>query len=529
MAFEDLLVKIVSQLDEAGFKRLDNLERRADRQTRILSNSLRNMFVGVVGGFGAKEIIDASVKLDSLKTSFAALAGSDIEGAKQLEYLRNETQRLGQDFLTSAEAYKNLFSAGRGTNMSAEEIQNIFSAVLEAGTVLGSSQQQMQGALLALEQMISKGKVSMEELRRQLGNALPGAMQIAARAMGTTSQGLQEMLESGLDSQKFVTAFGDQLHKEFGDKATKAAHTLRAELARLNNEIFNLKTSFLDGEAGEAFADTIRQLVLVLKSPELKGSLQGISQFLTFLLKNIKPLMVIFGLLLGNMAVGKAASGIAGALGMLGGGAKTILALRDLTAGPLRFFPRVLKILNLVWWALSPIKKIELGIWAVIAVITAIAAAIKAYQKWQQNREKPIWVKDENGEWRDVNETSPTYGQKGILFDQKQVEALRAVGNDILFTPIGDNSGKVTDNPAPIGANEKSKGLSSQKIIRNGDFGNIGNMGKRRWIDDIKNISINISTRHDNPQGIGEAVRMVMADILETARIDNGYRRTEVV
>lgn len=203
MAIDELLVKLVSKLDDKGFKELDKLEKKADKQTRILSASLRNMFVGVIGNIGVKEIVDASVKLDSLKTSFAALAGSDAGGAEQLKYLREETQRLGQDFVTAAEAYKNLFSAGRGAGMKPDEIQQIFSSVLEAGTVLGSSQQQMQGALMALEQMISKGKVSMEELRRQLGNALPGAMQIAALAMHTTSEGLQEMLEAGLDSKKF--------------------------------------------------------------------------------------------------------------------------------------------------------------------------------------------------------------------------------------------------------------------------------------------------------------------------------------
>lgn len=511
MAFEDLLVKIVSQLDEAGFKRLDHLERRADRQTRILSNSLRNMFVGVVGGFGAKEIIDASVKLDSLKTSFAALAGSDIEGAKQLEYLRSETQRLGQDFLTSAEAYKNLFSAGRGTNMSAEEIQNIFSAVLEAGTVLGSSQQQMQGALLALEQMISKGKVSMEELRRQLGNALPGAMQIAARAMGTTSQGLQEMLEAGLDSQKFVIAFGNQLHKEFGDKATKAAHTLRAELARLNNEIFNLKTSFLDGEAGEAFADTIRQLVIVLKSPELKGSLQGISQFLTFLLKNIKPLMIIFGLLLGNMAVGRAASGIAGALGLIGRGLNTGKSLLFLTQG-IKWLPKIGQVLQIIWWALNPLKKIELIVWAIVALVGLVKFIARKnderLEEEQKNKQSKPLLND-NGRYYESNPNNSNFMKPLNEYSQQDIQNIFRYGNKG-FTPTFDN-------------------LPNVNKVSSAHLGNIGTIGERRGIDDIKNISINISTRHDNPQGIGEAVRMVMADILETARIDNGYRRTEVV
>ena len=120
MALEELLVKLTSKLDAAGFKELDRMEKRADRQTRILSNSLRRMFVGVVGTIGAREILDATVKMDSLRTSFAALAGSDVGGAQQIEYLRNETQRLGQDFVTAAEAYKNLFSAGVGAGMDTE-------------------------------------------------------------------------------------------------------------------------------------------------------------------------------------------------------------------------------------------------------------------------------------------------------------------------------------------------------------------------------------------------------------------------
>ena len=509
---EELLVSIVSKLDDAGFKQLDKMESKADKATRVLSNNLRNMFVGVIGSIGAKEIIDASVKLDSLKTSFAALAGSDTAGAEQLKYLREETQRLGQDFLTSAEAYKNLFSAGRGVGMSTDEIQKVFSSVLEAGTVLGSSQQQMQGALMALEQMISKGKVSMEELRRQLGNALPGAMHIAARAMGTTSQGLQEMLEAGLDSQKFVTAFSNQLHDEFGGKAVEASHTLRAELARLNNAIFDVKTSFLDGEAGEAFADTIKQLVEVLKSPELTSSLQGISQFLTFLLKNIKPIMAILGFLFANMAIGKAAKGVVSFLGFAGGALKTGRNLLILTQG-LKWLPRIWEIIKLAWWALNPLKKIELIIWLIVGAV----AFFKWWAKKEENKKKPIWVKDADGYWRDVNEDSPTYGQKGInLTDDlvkhlQDIEKMTGVKSDILVTPIGDSSGKVTGGAADIGYK--------------GELPNLNQSSN----NNTNNISINISTNSDNPQGIGEAVRTAMLDVFESVRIRNGYPQTEVV
>ena len=479
MALEELLVKLTSRLDAAGFKELDRMEKRADRQTRILSNSLRRMFVGVVGTIGAREILDATVKMDSLRTSFAALAGSDVGGAQQLEYLRVETQRLGQDFVTAAEAYKNLFSAGVGAGMNTEQIQQIFSSVLEAGTVLGSSQQQMQGALMALEQMISKGKVSMEELRRQLGNALPGAMQIAAKAMGTTSQGLQEMLESGLDSEIFVTRFANQLHKEFGGKAVQASHTLRAELARLGNAFFNLKTAVLDGDTGKELGTVIAQFAKILESPTLLRSLNAVGKVLVFLLKNIR-LIVAVGVVLG---IRRLIATIA------------LLRLQMLTtafaAGSLGAAMQVLVGGN------------------IIAGLKAITAAM-----WATLRPIALWV-------------------AGLLLIIELIDTLR--GKRTVLGEIVESAPTIKD------------AVNSEKFQR-GWIGIKKNLGFQRDVPVLQdsglynkdgslktnnsqnnNVTINVSTNNDNPQGIGEAVKTAMLDVFESVRTRNGYPQTEVV
>ena len=299
MAFEDLLVQLSSKLDDSGFKALDKMETKAIKKTNALSNSLKRMFVGVIGTFAVKSIMDATVKLDTLQRSLAALAGSEAGGKSQLTYLRIEADRLGQSFVTIADSYKNLFAAGKGAGWGDKEIQNVFSSVLEAGTVLGSSKQQIGGALLALEQMISKGKVSMEELRRQLGNALPGAMQIAAKAMGVTSEELQEMLKNGLASEDFVKRFAKTLHDEYANKVPKAAHTLRAELERLNNAIFFMQTALLDGDNMKGVADAIREITQILSNPVFLKGINEIGKLVAFLAKHIKLIIgiaVIIGL-----------------------------------------------------------------------------------------------------------------------------------------------------------------------------------------------------------------------------------------
>lgn len=299
MAFEELLVQISSKLDEKGFKQLDKAQTKAIKKTNALSRSLKNMFVGVLGTFAVKSIVDATVKLDTLQRSMTALAGSEEGGKSQLSYLRQEAERLGQSFETIADSYKNLFAAGVGAGWSATDIQNVFSSVLEAGTVLGSSKQQIGGALLALEQMISKGKVSMEELRRQLGNALPGAMQLGAKAMGVTSEQFQEMLKNGLESEMFVKRFAQTLHQEYGQKSVLASKSLRAELERLGNAVFFLQTALLDGENMEGVAEAIREITKLISSPVFLQGINQIGKLVAFLAKNIKLIIgigAIFGI-----------------------------------------------------------------------------------------------------------------------------------------------------------------------------------------------------------------------------------------
>ena len=298
MAFEELLVQISSKLDEKGFKQLDKAQTKAIKKTNALSRSLKNMFVGVMGTFAVKSIVDATVKLDTLQRSMTALAGSEAGGKSQLEYLRREADRLGQSFETIADSYKNLFAAGVGAGWSSTEIQNVFSSVLEAGTVLGSSKQQIGGALLALEQMISKGKVSMEELRRQLGNALPGAMQLGAKAMGVTSEQFQEMLKNGLASEEFVKRFARTLHDEYGQKSVIASRSLRAELERLGNAVFFLQTALLDGENMEGVASAVREITRLISSPVFLQGINQIGKLVAFLASHIK-LIIGVGVIIG--------------------------------------------------------------------------------------------------------------------------------------------------------------------------------------------------------------------------------------
>jgi tape measure domain-containing protein len=117
---------------------------------------------------------------------------------------------------------------------------------------MGLRADQTSGVLLALQQMISKGTVQAEELRGQLGERLPGAFQIAARAMGVTTAELGKMLEQGqVVAEDFLPKFGKALEENLGGAAEKAADRLDAAVNRFDTAWERLKKNSGDSGASQ--------------------------------------------------------------------------------------------------------------------------------------------------------------------------------------------------------------------------------------------------------------------------------------
>lgn len=219
---------------------LGGLELSADRAARRLSGLY--LALGGIGGAAAvRRLVDAGLEIERLEQRFNFAAGSIAAGGRELAFVRQEADRLGISFAAAAQGYSSLLAAARGTPLEADS-REIFLSIAEAGAVLRLSADEVQGALTAVEQIISKGKVSAEELRGQLGERLPGAFLIAARAMGVTTQELDKMLEQGqLLATDFLPRFARQLREEFREGVPAAADSASASFERLGNSIERLE------------------------------------------------------------------------------------------------------------------------------------------------------------------------------------------------------------------------------------------------------------------------------------------------
>ena len=219
------------------------------------TEGIKNLVVGYLSLNAAIQAVGASfntaLKLDAVNSALTAVLGSSEVAAQQFQRLSEFADRYGLNLLAVGEAYKNFAAAAVSANVPLEQTNYIFESVAKAASVLKLSNDDLKGSLNALSQMISKGTVSAEELRGQLGERLPGAFNLAAKAMGVTTAELGKMLENGeIMAGELLPKLALELNKTFGDKITGNVDSLQASTNRLSNTFTN---AINDGHIGEFF------------------------------------------------------------------------------------------------------------------------------------------------------------------------------------------------------------------------------------------------------------------------------------
>lgn len=207
---------------------------------------------GVVGGaYGIAELTksayQASMKMENLNLAFKSVYGSADIANEKLQYVKQISDELGLSFLVTADGAKKLFAAAKGTVLE-NQAENILKAFSTMGAALKLTGSEMESVFLAISQILSKGKVSAEELRLQLAERMPGAVTLFARAIGVSTSELDAMLQAGQVGLKEMAKFAELVQETYADGAREASKGLQAELNRVSNAWFNLKQSFVNTE-----------------------------------------------------------------------------------------------------------------------------------------------------------------------------------------------------------------------------------------------------------------------------------------
>jgi tape measure domain-containing protein len=248
-----------------------------------------------IGGF--RQALGAtaaySANLAKLRIALKGVTTSQQEYDQSLQFIEETSKRFAipQEIITKQ--FTRLQASVQGAGGNIEDTKTAFNGIVASVRATGGSLEDVRSALVATSQVFSKGKVSAEELRQQIGERLPGAFTLFASSIGKTPQELDKALERGEVSLADFQKFAEEIFKKYGLTAEIIAKSPEAAGDRLSVALSNMNESVgrLLTPIGAAFQEVFGAIIqAIADAADALDQFLGISdeKRLSLLDKNIQ-------------------------------------------------------------------------------------------------------------------------------------------------------------------------------------------------------------------------------------------------
>lgn len=224
--------------------------KRGSNQVKSAFKSMQMQFLTFAAALGAgglglsnfvSRLIEVARETNRVTTALKNVSGSMSQYADNQRYLLDLAKKYGLEINALTANYAKFTAAASISGMSMMDQRKVFESVSRACTAFGMSADDSNGVMLALSQMMSKGKISSEELRLQMGERLPVALQAMAKAAGVSVGGLDKLMKQGkLMSADVLPKFAEALNEMIPNVDTD---NLETSVNRLKNAF----TEFVNG------------------------------------------------------------------------------------------------------------------------------------------------------------------------------------------------------------------------------------------------------------------------------------------
>ena len=291
-----------------------------------------------LGGLATKSALD----IEKLSSGLTAIMGSSKAAADEMERLREVAKLPGLGFKEAVAGSVALQGAGLSADLARRALQGFGNAL----ATVGKGKSDLDGVILALGQIESKGKISAQEIN-QLAERVPQIRKVMQAAFGSGEAGQLEKM--GISSTQFIQSVVTEL-----EKLPPVATTASGQLENLGDTIdqallpLGQRITALIAPAVAAITPAIEFLSKLFSA--LPIPMQYVVIALGAIAAAIGPLLVLFGTLAFSIT-----------------SINTLLFQLGITS----------------WAALTPIL---LAVGKVILIVGALAAiAYVAYKAYQTN------------------------------------------------------------------------------------------------------------------------------------------------
>lgn len=208
-------------------------------------------------------LVQSAREAGRARTILRNVSRDSREYGQSLRFVSELAEKYGTDLIGTTDAFAKFKAAAGSMGVVAQEQEHIFANISKAMASFGISGGEASLTMTAITQMMSKGKISSEELRSQLGERMPIAMQAMANAAGVSLAQLDKLLKEGkLRSADIMGKFSDELAKLSGDISTD---NLESSLGRLKNAFTSIADDLHIYDHFKTAVDKVKELLDYLK------------------------------------------------------------------------------------------------------------------------------------------------------------------------------------------------------------------------------------------------------------------------
>jgi tape measure domain-containing protein len=241
-------------------------------------------------------------KMQQLMTGLSKetqLAKRQLEGMRDMNFVIGMAKNAPFDIQALSDSFVKLKTAGIDPSNGSMQ------ALVDSVARFGGTGEMLKRASVAIQQMAGKGVISMEELRQQLGEAVPTAMKAMAEGMEMSMADLAKIVSSG------TLQAGPALQKMFLrmqiDNAGAAAEMMNTWVgmnAQLKTEWELTAKSIADAGFMNEAKNVVGELTELLRSPEFRefgiafgqglgDTVRALSELVGFLMRNREEIVLL--------------------------------------------------------------------------------------------------------------------------------------------------------------------------------------------------------------------------------------------
>ncbi|EOO0704906.1 tape measure protein, partial [Escherichia coli] len=328
-----------------------------------------------------KPIVEAASEMERMRVMLRGLnkdkANPGKAAAEDMQYIVDMAQNAPFAMQALTDSFVKFRSAGL------DPTDGSLKALVDSVARFGGDSELLKRAAVAVQQMSGKGVVSMEELRQQLGEAVPNAMKAMADAAGITMGELTKAVSTGtVEAKQALSLMFVGLRAENENAAKDMMQTYTGALAQLQTSF----TLFADrvGQAGylDSLSKGMKELASIMNSAEgisfanslgsgLTTAIDSLRELAQWLAKN-QELIVNLGKVVAAMVAFKLMrAGIMGVIGTAGQMVNTFATMSTVIQAPFNLGATAVTRFN---------RAARMGLAPIPSLIFAIRGAIRGLQ-----------------------------------------------------------------------------------------------------------------------------------------------------